>query len=115
MNAKIPKKSSGNDIKTTIIVILIAVVAIQAFMLFHKGKAAPKPAAYVSAPSVIKPSKPVSGEPSAFKPLLPVKKAAPGSAGKIAFILDDWGYTTHNCKYLKAIKEPLAVAILPGL
>ena len=39
----------------------------------------------------------------------------PGSGGKIAFILDDWGQTTANCKYLKQIPEPMAVSILPGL
>lgn len=38
-----------------------------------------------------------------------------GSGDKIAFIIDDWGMTTANCKYLKEIPEPLAVSILPGL
>ena len=39
----------------------------------------------------------------------------PGSGGKIAIIIDDWGQSTANCKYLKEIPEPLAVSILPGL
>ena len=39
----------------------------------------------------------------------------PGSGGKIAIIIDDWGQTTANCKYLKEIPEVLAVSILPGL
>ena len=39
----------------------------------------------------------------------------PGSGGKIAIIIDDWGQTTANCKYLKEIPEALAVSILPGL
>ncbi len=30
-------------------------------------------------------------------------------------IIDDWGQSTANCKYLKEMPEPLAVSILPGL
>ena len=39
----------------------------------------------------------------------------PGSGGKIAIIIDDWGQSTANCKYLREIPAPLAVSILPGL
>jgi len=38
-----------------------------------------------------------------------------GSGAKIAFIIDDWGQTIANCRYLKEIPEPMAVSILPGL
>lgn len=34
--------------------------------------------------------------------------------GKIAIVLDDWGYTLNNFGMLKEIKEPLTLAILPG-
>ncbi len=36
-------------------------------------------------------------------------------AGRIAIILDDWGYHLESCAALKAIHAPVAVAILPGL
>ncbi|MBF0512425.1 MAG: divergent polysaccharide deacetylase family protein [Candidatus Omnitrophica bacterium] len=56
------------------------------------------------------------------KPLPPVAEPVhpdvfhlPGAGGKIAFILDDWGQSTSNCKYLDEIHAPLAIAILPGL
>jgi polysaccharide deacetylase 2 family uncharacterized protein YibQ len=47
-----------------------------------------------------------------------VKKAAqPAESkvylGKIAIVLDDWGYNTYNVEALKEIKEPLTLAILP--
>ena len=34
---------------------------------------------------------------------------------RIAIIIDDWGYSTRNCSYLKEINFPLAVAVLPSL
>ncbi|MBF0489885.1 MAG: divergent polysaccharide deacetylase family protein [Candidatus Omnitrophica bacterium] len=44
-----------------------------------------------------------------------IRRLPPGSKGKIAFILDDWGYRTTNCHFLKEIKAPLAISILPSL
>jgi uncharacterized protein len=99
MAIKAPKRSGGkSDIKTTIIFVLSLVVIIQGFML------------WIAKPAI----KPVV-IPSTVVPVKPVKKVPPGSAGRIAFVLDDWGYTTVNCKYLKAIKDPLNIAILPNL
>jgi polysaccharide deacetylase 2 family uncharacterized protein YibQ len=34
---------------------------------------------------------------------------------RVVIILDDWGYSVKNCQYLKDIKEPLTVAVLPSL
>lgn len=54
---------------------------------------------------------PVSSQPANFQTL----GSIPGSGGKIAIIIDDWGQSLGNCKYLKEIPEPMAVSILPGL
>ena len=35
--------------------------------------------------------------------------------GKIAIVLDDWGYTLSNFSTLKQIKQPITLAILPNL
>ncbi len=35
------------------------------------------------------------------------------ASGKIAIVLDDWGYNTNNLKFVKEIREPLTLAILP--
>ncbi|MFA4984408.1 MAG: divergent polysaccharide deacetylase family protein [Candidatus Omnitrophota bacterium] len=36
-------------------------------------------------------------------------------AGRIAIVLDDWGYNTHNLAMLSQIRYPLTVSVLPGL
>lgn len=38
---------------------------------------------------------------------------APAAQGKIAIVLDDWGYSLNNVEPLKQIDEPLTLAILP--
>ncbi|MFA5287710.1 MAG: divergent polysaccharide deacetylase family protein, partial [Candidatus Omnitrophota bacterium] len=35
--------------------------------------------------------------------------------GKIAIVLDDWGYNLNNIGMLEEIKQPLTLAILPNL
>jgi len=35
--------------------------------------------------------------------------------GKIAIVLDDWGYTLNNVKLIEEINAPLTIAVLPGL
>jgi len=42
-------------------------------------------------------------------------KVAPVSKGRIAIVIDDWGYHLDNLEIARQIKQPLTVAILPGL
>lgn len=42
------------------------------------------------------------------KPVIPVK-------GKIAIVIDDWGYNQHTLEIASQIKYPLTMAILPNL
>jgi polysaccharide deacetylase 2 family uncharacterized protein YibQ len=108
-----------NDTKIAAIILVLFVVGIILFLLHSKGKETPVEKA------------PVAGEtgdmylpndnirPVETQPVLPVRpqpiESIPGSGGKIAIIIDDWGQSLGNCKYLKEIPEPLAVSILPGL
>ncbi len=124
MSAKLPKRSSsGNksDIKTAIIVGLIILVIVQFFLLINKKKehvTVRDKGAKISVSTVKftpKPVRPVSPVIEPSKPSVSFKKAVPGFIGKIAFVIDDWGYTTRNCKYLKEIKAPIAAAVLPNL
>ncbi len=39
----------------------------------------------------------------------------PKGHGKIAIILDDWGYNLRNVPYLTSIRQPFTVSILPNL
>ncbi|MFH0762993.1 MAG: divergent polysaccharide deacetylase family protein [Candidatus Omnitrophota bacterium] len=47
---------------------------------------------------------------AALKPQSP-----PGSQGKIAIVLDDWGYSLNNMRLIDEIKSPFTAAILPNL
>jgi uncharacterized protein len=38
-----------------------------------------------------------------------------GPVAKVAFVIDDWGYSAKNCQYLRDIKSPMTVAVLPNL
>ena len=44
----------------------------------------------------------------------PVKKTLP-VRGRIAIVVDDWGYSLKNLALVEQIKQPLTCAILPGL
>lgn len=43
------------------------------------------------------------------------RPAQPSLKGRIAFVIDDWGYNLNNLAVLKQIKYPLTLAILPNL
>ena len=55
---------------------------------------------------------PVPGIP--VVPPLPAISFPPGK-GKIAIVLDDWGYTLKQVPILEAIHQPLTVSVLPNL
>ncbi len=91
--------SDKKNIKTTLVVLLGAALIGGIFLFFHREKEIkPKTAVHGAVPK------------KTFTQRLPA-----GSGSKIAFIFDDWGYNTRNCRYLKEIKTPLAVSILPDL
>jgi len=125
-------------IKTTAIMLVLFAVVASVFLFFTKDKsgskqtvkrAAPKAAEVQSRTSVDeteavpeppapKVKRAVTAIPSPIKPVKKLKTADreySASGAKIAFILDDWGYRMSNCHFLKEIKTPLAIAVLPGL
>jgi len=123
--ATVPK----GDMKVTSIVLGLFAVAVVLFFIFSKSKEEPaREKTFVTRVVPVTREAPVSTEeedrylpnenikPQPVQPARPVPiENVPGSGGKIAIIIDDWGQTTANCKYLKEIHEPLAVSILPGL
>jgi polysaccharide deacetylase 2 family uncharacterized protein YibQ len=129
------KKTSNDDVRVALTVILLFAAGLALFSLFSKHKGAHRqpshavvqhPEAVEEFPAPVEPKMPVEPKRSIehehiyVPPQHEIEAPAPvenipGSGGKIAFILDDWGQTTANCKYLKEIPEPLAVSILPGL
>ena len=45
---------------------------------------------------------------------LKVTKVAAGIRGKIAIVIDDWGYNRNNLFLAEQIKYPLTMAVLPN-
>lgn len=107
-----------NDIKVAAVIIGIFAAGLVLLIMFSKGKAplSEKPSASRESVQVSPPVVNVKLKKKPFRPVLhePVERI-PGTGGRIAIIIDDWGQTTGNCRYLQEIPEPLAVSILPGL
>ena len=78
-------------------------------------KRAPKLPAphHASAPVAI--PKPAVAPPPVVAPVPPAPAPFPRGSGKIAIVLDDWGYTMKQVPALEAIHAPLTVSVLPGL
>ena len=96
-----PKKS-GNGISWPVIIIgiLAAIVCFQGYIILTK-----KHMSTSEKPSVVKPV--------AIKPV--VKPSVTKVAGRIAIVLDDWGFNRSHCKYLSGFDAPVALAVLPNL
>ncbi|MBF0388122.1 MAG: divergent polysaccharide deacetylase family protein [Candidatus Omnitrophica bacterium] len=94
-------------------VIVAALVVVGGVLLWRKpSPRPPEERTPVSIPVVVKPvKKPV--KPPVERPGT-VRK--PGTvAGRIAIVIDDWGYNNSHCKYLSLMTETAGVAILPAL
>ncbi len=139
-----PKRKEKVDLKNLVIIALLITVVIETSLLlnpdFKKGLSKPKaveksstsseritkkkepsehksppivlPAALKSEPTIVPASKSQMKRPVAVTNNDQIKKPF---LGRIAIILDDWGYHQESCDALVFIKSPLAVAVLPGL
>jgi polysaccharide deacetylase 2 family uncharacterized protein YibQ len=122
--AKASSKNNKKLIKTTLIVLVLFALAAGIFLFFHKDKEKLSPAQLAKAKAVQEELNRVSKGIS-VAPVTPVVKVKAkkksverirsAKGAKIAFVLDDWGYRMNNCHYLKEIKAPLTIAILPNL
>ncbi|MFH0753443.1 MAG: divergent polysaccharide deacetylase family protein [Candidatus Omnitrophota bacterium] len=81
--------------------IVVAVLCIQGFLMLQRKKQT-------------FPSKPVSTSKTS-KPPVAKLPAVKGGQGKIAIILDDWGFNQAHCKYFKSFNAPVAPAVMPDL
>ncbi len=91
-------KRARKDNYPRIIYMLIAVIVIESLFLIASCQRTERAVAIKERPKKVEVRKPA--QPKAC-------------LGKIAIVLDDWGYNTRNVKYLEEIKEPLTLAILP--
>lgn len=112
------KTKTTNDSKTVLIVIVVFVLifGIIWFLNSRKSQVSTKKKHVITEKVKVKT---VSETKPPVKVLKLVNKKenviAPISQGKIAFVLDDWGYTMRNCAILSEIPVSLAIAILPNL
>ena len=122
----IKKKNTNtpnNDFRVVAIVLSLFTVGVVLFLMHSRQKEQRTITHVQKAPPIVEtgdmyiPNENLKTvEPPVAVPIQPVPiERIPGSGGKIAIILDDWGQSISNCKYLKEIPEPLAVSILPGL
>ena len=58
---------------------------------------------------ILETPKPTAAAPSMASPIFPKGK------GKIAIVLDDWGYNLRQVPFFQEIRRPLTVAVLPNL
>lgn len=100
-------KSSRNDNYIKSIYVLAGIIIIESVFLIVSCQRKEKP------PPKKQPGQ-VQKKPSPeIKPKPKVAEVAEEYQGKIAIVLDDWGYSLNNIDTLKDIKEPLTLAILP--
>jgi polysaccharide deacetylase 2 family uncharacterized protein YibQ len=96
-----------NDLSPLLVIVwvLIAVIAVQSYFLFIRKDRPSPPSPQVA----VKPPRPKS-TPLPVKPArsLPVSR-------KIAIVIDDWGYNSSHCSFIRKINAPVGVAIIPRL
>lgn len=97
-------KSSRNDNYIRAIYVLAGIIIIEAVFLIAscQRKAKPPPR-----------KQPAQVQKKPAPEVKPKPEVPEEYQGKIAIVLDDWGYSLNNVDALKEIKEPLTLAILP--
>ena len=85
------------------IIVLLAIIAIQGLYIFTRAPRK-KPETTVAPVQVRHPVTRATRKP-------PVT----GETGRIAIVLDDWGYNANNLGLIEQIRFPLTVAVLPNL
>lgn len=126
------RKRKKIDLRNVIIAAFVLVLGVETYFLYqsHKGfreffvrdaksSVAPKkvvkkrpvqvPSDDLMAPAIVGKPKPVPAV-----SVKPQRKMPPVKA-YVAIVIDDWGYSTRNCEYLRSIKDPITVAVLPDL
>ncbi|MEI8012157.1 MAG: divergent polysaccharide deacetylase family protein [Candidatus Omnitrophota bacterium] len=100
------KKSSSWLV--VIIWVIVAFLCFQGYLLFSRQNRLPliSVVQQPQRPPVLKPP---------VKPAKPLKPLPAGVTGRIAVILDDWGYNRNHCKYLSEFDAPVTPAIMPDL
>lgn len=125
------RKNKKIDPRNFIIAVLLLIVGVESYFLYQSNEQVREVFVRTSKqPVPVKktPPKKQPADQSAFTPVITdepdiaqapatvVPKRVPsGKKAYVAFVIDDWGYSTKNCQYLREIKNPVTVAVLPNL
>ncbi len=126
------RKRKQIDLRNVIIAALVLVVGVQTYFLYQSNagfreffvrdsKSAPAPKKIVKKKTAQAPrvdlTAPSKDPKAAVAPVAAVKtpRKMPPVKAHVAIVIDDWGYSTKNCEYLRSIKSPITVAVLPDL
>ena len=129
------RKNKKIDFKNFIIAALLCIIGIESYFLYQSNESfreffvhSSKPV--LSVKKVVKKDHSPVVEHSAFTPVFKdepadiaqapvsvVPKKIPFNGKKVfvSIVIDDWGYSTKNCQYLREIKNPITVSVLPDL
>lgn len=108
-------RSSKSDFKNFVIFVLSVIVLVESYLLYvnRPAKTASKePRKKVSLVQSVAKKEPPPVQRKEPSPREPLRKPV---IGRIAIIIDDWGYNSKHCEELSEIKSPVTVAILPNL
>ena len=115
------KRKKQGDSRNFVIGVLSIIVAIETFLLLNpQHKEIPQQKSGITEKKIVPekitkiPVQPVVPAPVFPKPSMGEAIKKP-SVGRIAIVLDDWGYHLESCQAIEAIPQPIAVAVLPGL
>lgn len=107
--------------------ILLALAVLQGIFFIINNYKKPKPEKArlkVTRPAIVRPkitvskAQPPKPKKAVVTPPEPAVKRRPPAAvarGKIAIVLDDWGYSLNNIPIVDGIKAPFTAAVLPNL
>jgi polysaccharide deacetylase 2 family uncharacterized protein YibQ len=114
------KKGKSLDKKSWIIIALLFIIGVETYFLYQASPQfrevfvhAKKPATAVKKPVTTPEKLPVVPVPKEVIPV--VSRTVPAGTAVMAIVIDDWGYSTKNCQYLKDIKSPITASVLPDL
>ncbi|MDD5019008.1 MAG: divergent polysaccharide deacetylase family protein [Candidatus Omnitrophica bacterium] len=109
-----------NNVKNLVILVLSAIVILQAGLLLYflrRSQAPVRKKPVVARPAPLPAEKLPVVRPQEAEPVSPVaerpKPRPEVVTGKIALIIDDWGYNMRNKSFLEDDDMPVTIAILP--
>lgn len=109
------QKQNKSDWYQKAIYFFIAVIAVESFFLIAScQKKVERPSLSGGGGQKVKITEAPEPKPQKPQPKKPFTQEEQKGQGRIAIVLDDWGYSVRNLDFVTQISEPLTLAILPN-